>query len=66
MDWGVRISKLAHPGVLTFFFAIINWVWDFRIDHGKRFISSIREGLFLGLFIQTKLHEIFLDALWRN
>ena len=41
-------------------YAIINCVWDFRIDHGKCFISSMRAVFFLGLFAQTILRQKFI------
>ena len=38
-----------------------NRVWDSGIDHGKRFFNSfIPAGLFLELFVQTKIREIFI------
>ena len=37
-----------------------NRVGDFGIDHDKRIISFIRAGLFLELFVQRILREIFI------
>ena len=30
------------------------------LDHGRRFVSFIRTGIFLELFVQTKFREIFI------
>ena len=46
--------------VVLCLFVRINRLWDFGIDHGKRFISFIRAGLCLELFVQTIFHDIFV------
>ena len=35
-------------------------VWDFEIDHVKRFISFVRAGIFLELFVQMNFREILI------
>ena len=56
---GIRAKIWIWKAVL---FQLIrnNRVRDFGIDHGQRFISFIRAGLFLEFFVQTKLSEMFI------
>ena len=55
---GMR-TKIWIWKVVMFQFIRNNRVWDFGIDDGKRFISFMRAGPFLELFVQTKLREAF-------